>query len=553
MTLQLLAQSKKKNRTVVALFAIFLAILFTLLSQRPAHAATTVIRVCSQQGTYYYNILGTNAQSLRAKLDNPANFGPTGLYGDFDFEYVDVGDNFTEQTILNNGCNIWFSGYEADYSYTPTELTELQNWVANNNGQVMAGCDGSYNDPVCDLLNFTVTTDTDTYGFIVEKIVNPLTCDGLLDPGDQLNMAGGVGGYFSGAGVTEENTLAVHETNGTADNSKPIIVYTGNFFFTADINMIQNGGTELTISDGPSLTTNNDIMAMNAFASLADASIGNEVCTSVVVDTDDDGIPDDEDLDDDNDGQSDEDEIACGSDPLDANSVSSDEDEDNIPDCVDPDFGDDGCVVLALEGSPYTGEATIVQAKNGRFNALKWKHEQGLPIDTCFRIHGTDGNDRIWGAYENDTIFGYDGNDKLYGKDGNDVLIGGEGNDYLNGNDGFHDELFGDDGNDRLVDMDGVAAAHGGAGNDRINIHFWAIWESPTGNPELDGLISGGYGNDKVTLDLNNYAQEYTVNISGDEHDDPPSAEEGNSDKLTISGHVHPDSAIIKFEKVRLK
>lgn len=338
-----------------------IVVLSALFSPRPARAATTTITICSQQGTYYYNILGANAASLREKLDNPDNFGPTGYYGDFDFVYVDVGDNFTEQTILDNSCNIWYSGYESDSSYTTAELTELQNWVANNNGQVMAGCDGTFNDPVCDLLDFTVTTDTDSYGFIVERIVNPLTCDGLLDPGDELNMAGGVGGYFSGTGVTADNVLAVHETGGIGDESKPIIVYTGNFFLTADINMIQTGGTELTISAGPGVTTNNDIMTMNAFSSLADASIGNEVCTSVTVnnDNDGDGIPDDVDTDDDNDGQLDVDELACGSDPLDAASLSPDYDGDSIPDCVDTDDDNDG-VADDVDAFPFSDMGATV-------------------------------------------------------------------------------------------------------------------------------------------------------------------------------------------------
>ena len=275
-----------KVRIISILVMLAMVIGFAGASASPARAVTTTTRVCSQNGTYFYNILGANATSLRAKLDNPANFGPTGAYGDFDFEYINIGDNFTEATILSFSCDIWYSGYEPDSSYTATEKTELQNWVTNNNGQVMAGCDGTSNDPVCDLLDFTVTTDTDTYGFIVEKVLNPLTCDGLLDPGDQLNMAGGVGGYFSGSGVTTDNVMAVHETGGVADNNKPIIVYTGNFFFTSDINMIQTGGTESTLSDGPGVTTNNDIMTMNAFSSLADAAVGNPVCTSVVTDID---------------------------------------------------------------------------------------------------------------------------------------------------------------------------------------------------------------------------------------------------------------------------
>jgi gliding motility-associated-like protein len=60
------------------------------------------------------------------------------------------------------------------------------------------------------------------------------------------------------------------------------------------------------------------------------------------LDTDNDGIGNNADLDDDNDGQLDTDEIACGSDPLLATSLSLDTDSDNIPDCVDTDDDNDG-------------------------------------------------------------------------------------------------------------------------------------------------------------------------------------------------------------------
>ena len=63
-------------------------------------------------------------------------------------------------------------------------------------------------------------------------------------------------------------------------------------------------------------------------------------------DADDDGEPDSCDTDDDNDGQSDADEIACGSDPMSAASVSPDEDNDGVPDCVD--FSTNPCLSIPL-------------------------------------------------------------------------------------------------------------------------------------------------------------------------------------------------------------
>ena len=59
-------------------------------------------------------------------------------------------------------------------------------------------------------------------------------------------------------------------------------------------------------------------------------------------DTDGDGTGDNADTDDDGDGQLDVNEIACGSDPLDSNSLATDTDGDTLPDCVDPDIDNDG-------------------------------------------------------------------------------------------------------------------------------------------------------------------------------------------------------------------
>ncbi|MDA9886908.1 Ig-like domain-containing protein [Flavobacteriaceae bacterium] len=59
------------------------------------------------------------------------------------------------------------------------------------------------------------------------------------------------------------------------------------------------------------------------------------------LDTDADGIGNNADTDDDSDGQLDIHEIACGSDPLLASSMSLDTDGDNLPNCVDPDDDND--------------------------------------------------------------------------------------------------------------------------------------------------------------------------------------------------------------------
>ena len=64
--------------------------------------------------------------------------------------------------------------------------------------------------------------------------------------------------------------------------------------------------------------------------------------SSIPIDTDSDGIYDCVDLDDDNDGALDEDEILCGTDPLDSSSIPIDTDSDGLYNCLDLDDDNDG-------------------------------------------------------------------------------------------------------------------------------------------------------------------------------------------------------------------
>lgn len=161
-------------------------------------------------------------------------------------------------------------------------------------------------------------------------------------------------------------------------------------------------------------------------------------------------------------------------------------------------------------------------------------------------ILGLAGNDLIRGNGGDDVLCGGDGVDFLLGYDGNDRLEGGEGSDVLNGGDGDYDQIIGGAGNDALLDGDGVLTAQGGAGDDLLTIALRNGWRDGNGQPRFAGLAAG-YNNDLVTLLILNSTR-FLIDITGDERDVPPSAQEGNKDKLILLGVIDPASMIIKFE-----
>ncbi|MCC6605090.1 MAG: lamin tail domain-containing protein [Anaerolineae bacterium] len=103
---------------------------------------------------------------------------------------------------------------------------------------------------------------------------------------------------------------------------------------------------------------------------------------------------------------------------------------------------EDGCYVVALEGSPFVGPAsTVVGGDPGylgiRFHVGRWGYAQGFGHDACYEIHGTNQSEFITGSLGNDTIFGYGGHDYLSGLFGDDTFTGGSGSDLFLGGPGW--------------------------------------------------------------------------------------------------------------------
>jgi len=202
------------------------------------------------------------------------------------------------------------------------------------------------------------------------------------------------------------------------------------------------------------------------------------------------------------------------------------------------------------------GPITVYRNAAGKLTAPGWSGTIKVGTSGANTINGTSGrdlmlglggNDRLDGKGGDDLLCGGDGVDLLTGAAGNDYLDGGAGNDVINGGAGSYDTLVAGEGNDILLDGDGVLTAQGGPGNDTFTLALHNGWRNQSGQPRFNGLTAG-YGEDTVGLAVLNPLP-FTLDISGDERDNPPSPLEGQNDRLLLLGVIDPASTISKFEQ----
>lgn len=231
------------------------------------------ITICSQSNDYY-NINGTGGNLAKQKLANPANFGPGGNICEFTYDFVTVGDGFTEITINNAGCDIWWSGYEYDGNYSTNEKQELLNWI-NNGGKVIAGCDGVGNDPVCELLGLVLNGANVSSG--TSNITTRLAqCFPNVDVNTPIQNGGGEVTTFTpetAEGYLIVSTLETSSPVNTSLYGQPSALYAQNIFATTDVCMFV---AELTNS--ADLLNANDYFMADAICALSQGSTGEYDC-----------------------------------------------------------------------------------------------------------------------------------------------------------------------------------------------------------------------------------------------------------------------------------
>ena len=225
------------------------------------------------------------------------------------------------------------------------------------------------------------------------------------------------------------------------------------------------------------------------------------------LDTDADGTGDNADTDDDGDGQLDTDEIACGSDPLLASSMSLDTDGDTIPDCVDTDDDNDGVIdtedAFPLDPAEWTdtdadgiGNNADTDDDNDGFTDLDELACDSDPLNKFNKPEDQD-SDLIPDCVDTDR----------------------DGDGYLNSEDVFPDDV------DEWVDTDG----------DGLGDNFEV-------DDDNDGYLDA---NDAFPLDPNEWADADNDGI-GDNADTDDNNDGFDDDKVLASGILTPNSSGIE-------
>ncbi len=248
------------------LILLFIMCQFGLMSQDCCDTDTKLV-ICytsrfdhCMPATCDYTFDGVNMEGIRAKLNNPQNFGPLGI-SECDVETKRLGNVSSSQEITDLQCDIVIIGAfyitPADITDTtlPIELTDaIKEW--------------SVECPE----NLTILSQGEStrWGYtIANQNVNPNSAGAVSTPNIFDGPFGSLTTFFQG-GAFQANYNSIPPTGATilAEDGlgRPTIVLDNatNDILLADVGIICNGPGDVTTS--PNVLNNNDILACNIFA-----------------------------------------------------------------------------------------------------------------------------------------------------------------------------------------------------------------------------------------------------------------------------------------------
>jgi hypothetical protein len=251
------------------------------------------------------------------------------------------GDGTGDNTDFDNDNDMWNNTDEIDCLTDPMDATSVP---SDNDG-----------DWLCDLLDM----DDDNDGYLDDVDEFPMNASEWADNdgdriGDNADMDDDNDGFDDTVEIdcdSDPMDLTSIPTDldldGTCDAVDSDIDGDG---YDNDVDVFPNDPSEWADFDGDGVGDNADLDDDNDL--VLDVNDAFPMDPYETVDTDGDGVGNNADLNDDGDSWSDSDELACGSDALDATSVPDDFDADMICDKVDTDDDGDG-VVDANDAFPY--------------------------------------------------------------------------------------------------------------------------------------------------------------------------------------------------------
>lgn len=243
------------SKVLISLVSYIILLLFFSSSVQAATA-----NICYKTNSELDLDLSRNVNT-RAKLMNPAYFGPAGTAAPETLSFTSLG-TITEAILNSQNCDIFYGG--GSPVMTVAEATQVKNWTENGVDHfVLAGCDYAANN-ICSIFGRGLIGNSNGGVTIVGNWgwgANPLSCGG----GGIINTYGGASTYH---GTFAGDVIMATHNGAPAGQTAAVItdgfVNSSTFMFTADADMFGNSGNG-PIGAGATASTEQAKFVVNSF------------------------------------------------------------------------------------------------------------------------------------------------------------------------------------------------------------------------------------------------------------------------------------------------
>jgi hypothetical protein len=240
---------------------VFLCTLMAVACMQVSAQALRVGSVTDSRFGTSWTLDGAEMANTRAKLLNPANFGPGGTVSRPITIIDTAGTVGSINAALLSGVDVFFIGYLDNANpnaFTPAELNAMQVWV-NGGGTMVVTCDDAPYDAVCASFGHpSIAGSTNPTVPTAAGATHPIF-NGPFGVVTSINESGTEGFFTSTTGAT---ILATDSTPGTPHPDVLIQQFgSGRVILLADVDMLANAA-----SAGPAINNSNDQFLGNLFA-----------------------------------------------------------------------------------------------------------------------------------------------------------------------------------------------------------------------------------------------------------------------------------------------